>query len=120
MRLAGVNVTQFASTAARTGSAASRGLSHADRARSGTAGPGCASANTQSVGRRPRSAAATHAPNASAQALVAPYKLPGRGRSFARDCVLSGLAEMTCPITTTRRDIFVATGAGGSAYGPGF
>ena len=25
---------------------------------------------------------------------------------------------MTCPITTTRRDLFVATGAGGSAYGP--
>ena len=46
---------QFASTAARTGSAASRGLSHADRSRPETAAPGCASANTQSVGRRPRS-----------------------------------------------------------------
>jgi hypothetical protein len=50
--------------------------------------------------------------------FVAPYKLPGRGGSFASDCVVSGLAEMKSPITTTRRDIFVATGAGGSAYGP--
>jgi len=40
MPLATANFTQSASTAARTSSAASRGLSHADRARSGTAAPG--------------------------------------------------------------------------------
>jgi hypothetical protein len=69
------------------------GLSQADRsgaARQRRAEP---RQSNRFAGQQPKSpvlVAATHAPNASTHAFVAPYRLPGRGGSPALDCVVSG------------------------------